>query len=179
MSTASPSSRVPLFLGCGCLALVGLTCLGSVAAFGAWRWILGASATTHAVTFFQALERRDYATAYDTGISRYDHDLYSLADFTACLQATPLGVMTDVTCNGDHVDLEMNGRSADVPCTITTPSGPVDVVLGVNDPSEHPYNGFVWFPPGAAVGAEWHSDRCATWSGREYFREPPPGMARP
>lgn len=180
MTTAAAPSRAPLFVGVGCLGCLGLLCVGSVVAFFGWRGLVGMSASAHAVRFLQTIQRRDYAEGYAIALSRYDTDRGRLADFTTCIGATPLGTMTNFTCSDSDVTLDQS--RAEVTCTLTTPTSPTgttEMTVVVNDPVEHPYNGFLWFSPDAVVGPAWHADSCASWSGRDYVEEPPAGRVRP
>lgn len=176
VGTRAPS-RLPLFLALGCVGSVVLLCVGSVGAFFTWQYYVRGEARSHATSFLTALVGHDYPGAFSIGVSRYDTDLYSVGEFTACFTSTPLAVATAATCH--DTDVSPDGRDAEVHCTLTTPTGPTEITVDVNNPTRDPYNGFVWFSPDAVVGPLWHSDACTSWSGREYYREPPLGRVRP
>jgi hypothetical protein len=175
-NAAPRPSRLPLFLGLGCVTSLLLFCVVSVGAFFAWRYYVAEAARSHATSFLYAFVAHDYANAHAIGTSRYD-TLHSVADYTSCFSSTPLAAITAADCTA--VDLEPDGHLAHVSCTVTTATGPTVVTVDVNDPTREPYNGFVWFSPDAVVGPAWHADACAAWSGRAYFRDPPPGRVRP
>lgn len=173
------TKKILMGVGCGCLALVGLCC-GSAGVLALVRkTTFESAAQAHAERFLGALQQGDVASAFAASHYVGDGGLYSAATFESCIRSTPLGDLTSYACTG--VDAEwIEGGRADVTCTITSASrGSSDVTIGVNSPDGSPYLGFVWFSPGVTTGPEWHGDTCATWSGREYFREPPAGRVRP
>ena len=173
------TKKILLGVGCGCLALVGLCC-GSAGVLALVRKSsFESAAQAHAERFLGYLQSGDDMTAFDTAVYDGDGGLYSAITFHACIEATPLADLTTYSCS--DVDAEwVQGGHADVTCTITSATrGTSDVTIGVNGADSSPYLGFIWFSPGVTTGPGWHGDDCATWSGREFFREPPAGRVRP
>lgn len=171
-------NRILLFSALGCLGLVSMCCLSSVGGFFFSRSSHASAASAHAESFLAAAQRHDWNGALSAAEYGGGDGLYSADQMGRCLTATPLYDMTAYTCSGGDSEWPMEDRAAAI-CTITTPRGPTEITITVNAPDHAPYLGYVWFSPDAPLAPTWRSGECARWSGREYYREPPPGRIRP
>ncbi len=169
-----------MFAAIGCGGLIGLCCLSSGAGYLIKQSSYESGGVDHATRFLGYLQGHDTtaafaATQYLGGID----GLYSQTTFEQCIGATVLGDVTSYECD-DASGSFVSDEGVDVECTVTSAAhGQSEVTIHVNSPDDTPYLGFIWFPPSAWMGDAWHGDSCATWSGREYFREPPEGRVRP
>ncbi len=171
-------SRVPLFVGVGCLGMITLCCCtgGGLAFWQKSRVDDGAIA--HAEYFLNNVQLKTWDAALASSEYMADTSLYSSAQMGLCFMDTPLGDMTAFDCDSAEGDLWEDDR--DVTCTIqSTTQGSQEITVHVNSATDFPYLGFVWFSPNAVFGSTWSGDECTRWSGREYFGEPPPGRIRP
>jgi|GEM_PF-2397959 len=175
----SPSAgRIFLFAGIGCLSLVSICCLSGVGGLFYQRSGYETVAIDHVSRFLGLVQARQWNGALATSEYIGDSSLYSVDSFSTCLQATPLAEMTSYSCGSASSEWPRNNY-ADVVCTVTTPRGPTEITVGVNSPDGSPYLGFVWFSADAPIGAAWHGEECARWSGSRYSSDPPAGRVRP
>lgn len=172
--------RIALFVGIGCIALLGLCCGGMGLALFMKKSSYDTAAKEHAERFLGFMQRREYPAAFGATEYMGGSNLYSIEQFQGCVSATVLGDMTAFSCDDVESDLLFDSDGADVICTVTSAShGESEITVHVNSPDEWPYLGFIWFSPGAFMGDAWHGDSCARWSGRDFFEEPPSGRVRP
>lgn len=175
----SPSaSRVFLIVGIGCLSLVSICCLSGVGGFFYARGGHETVATDHASRFLGLVQARQWSGALAASEYMGDSSLYSVESFSTCFESTPLAEMTAYTCDSASAEWPLE-NGADAICTITTPRGPTEITVGVNSTDGSPYLGYVWFSADAPVGAAWHTETCARWSGSQYFGETPTNRVRP
>lgn len=166
-------------MGGGCLGLVALCCLsgGGLVAYRSNQ--LESNATEQVERFLGHVQERNWQAAFAD--SEYDL-AYSYTNPQAhqsCVEDTALGDITGYRCESAELT-ELTDDHVDVTCTVTSASrGETEVTIGVNGADSRPYLGFYWFASPAAFGSRWSSDACSSWSGREYFRSPPPGRVRP
>lgn len=175
----SPSaSRVFLIAGVGCLSLVSMCCLSGVGGFFYARGGQETLATDYASRFLALAQARQWNEALAASEYRGGSSLYTVDSFTACFEATPLAEMTSYTCDSASSEWPLD-NGAEVICTITTPRGPTEITVHVNSTDTSPYLGYVWFSADSTVGAAWHTEDCARWSGSRYFGETPANRVRP
>jgi hypothetical protein len=94
------------------------------------------------------------------------------------VEDTALGDISAYRCESASLD-SLVEDDVDVTCTVTSASrGEAEVTIRVNAADSTPYLGFYWFSSPSQFGELWRTE-CSTWSGREYFRDPPAGRVRP
>ena len=170
-------SKTLLYVGGGCVGLLALCCLSGAGVVYYMKSSKESDARAQAETFLAAMQARNYPAAFGASVGA-DSGLYSVDRFTQCLTSTPLATMTSYDCS-QGADSELTEVTVTVYCNVVTAAGPQDIAVFVNVYDFAKQAGFVWFRPGAPVGPLWHSDECASFSGKMYFQEPPDGFIRP
>ena len=174
--------RSILSLGVGCVSLIAMCCLsaGGVALYT--KNSKESRGRAYAERFLGLLQQQNWSGAFGAAVYAGDSGLHRVETFTACLQQTPLASVASYDC-GRGAESSLTDDHVTITCAVTTASGVQDVAVGVNlsdlPPPGDAYLGFVWFRATAPVGPQWHSEDCATWSGKMYFEQPPEGFIRP
>jgi hypothetical protein len=174
----SSGTRMLLFGGLGCLGLVAMCCLSGVGGLFWQRSGHESVARAHVESFLGMVQARQWSGALAAAEYGGDGSLYDAGQFGACLMATPLAEMASYTCPSASSEWPIDD-GAHVVCTVTTPRGPTEITVTVNNTDALPYLGYVWFSSDAALGPAWHGDECARWSGRDYVDDAPADRVRP
>lgn len=182
--TAQPAQggkgkRTLLYAAIGCLVAMFMCCGSGVAGVLIFQSGIDSAATDHAEYFLTSVQGGDYAAAMGAAEYYLDSSLNSPETFQRCIQSTALADMSGFQCT-DTDGSWFGTEGVDVICNVTSVSrGSQDITIHVNSPDDHPYLGFIWFSSADAFGAPWNTDECSSWSGREYYHEPPAGRVRP
>ena len=175
----SKTTKILLGVGGGCLGLLACCCLTGVGLVYYRTSSLESAATEHVEQFLGHVQTRDWNAAFIDSEYDIDYAISTSARHQQCVEDTALGDITAYRCDSASLD-SLVEDDVDVTCTVTSASrGESEVTIRVNAADSSPYLGFYWFTSAAQFGDRWRSDECSSWSGRQYFRDPPAGRVRP
>jgi hypothetical protein len=174
----SKTTKILLGVGGGCLGLIACCCLTGVGLVYYRTSSLESAATDHVEQFLGHVQARDWNAAFVDSEYDIDYATSTSARHQQCVEDTALGDITAYDC--DSASLEsLVEDDVDVTCTVTSATrGQSEVTIRVNAADSSPYLGFYWFSSPSQFGDRWRTE-CSTWSGREYYRDPPAGRVRP
>lgn len=174
----SKTTKILLGVGGGCLGLIACCCLTGVGLVYYRTSSLESAATEHVEQFLAHVQARDWGAAFVDSEYDIDYATSTSARHQQCVEDTALGDITAYDCDSASLESLVEDR-VDVTCTITSATrGQSEITIRVNAADRSPYLGFYWFSSPSQFGDHWRTE-CSSWSGREYFREPPAGRVRP